>query len=87
MWKEAMRRAKTTEERPKKNISTASMGDKLGRLHLARQDLTNLQTRKMKGLKRPRAVEDGHQEMEDENPSASVTERRTKRGRPAQVEV
>ena len=30
------------------------MGDKMGRIHLGRQDLNELQTRKMKGLKRGR---------------------------------
>ena len=30
------------------------MGDKMGRVHLGRQDLSELQTRKMKGLKRGR---------------------------------
>jgi ribosome production factor 2 len=54
MLKEAMKRAKTNEERTKKNISTSSMGDKLGRIHLGKQDLKELQTRKMKGLKRGR---------------------------------
>ena len=28
------------------------MGDKMGRIHLGKQDLRELQTRKMKGLKR-----------------------------------
>lgn len=36
----------------KKNIETDEMGDKVGRVHLGRQDLGRLQTRKMKGLKR-----------------------------------
>ena len=31
-----------------------SVGDKIGRIHLGRQDLSELQTRKMKGLKRGR---------------------------------
>ena len=39
------------------------MGDKIGRIHLGRQDLSNLQTRKMKGLKRGRNLQD---EGEDE---------------------
>ncbi len=34
------------------------MGDKIGRIHLGRQDLSELQTRKMKGLKRGRNTED-----------------------------
>jgi len=58
MMKEALRRAKTTAERPKKNISTDIVGDKMGRIHLGKQDLKELQTRKMKGLKRSRDVVD-----------------------------
>lgn len=68
MAKEALRRAKTTAERPKKNISTDIVGDKVGRIHLGKQDLKELQTRKMKGLKRSRDVadsEDEEMEMED----------------------
>ena len=34
------------------------MGDKIGRIHLGRQDLSALQTRKMKGLKRGRDVDE-----------------------------
>ncbi|KAK0733490.1 Brix domain-containing protein [Lasiosphaeria miniovina] len=54
MLKEAMRRAKTSDERTKKNISTNTIGDKIGRIHLGKLDLSELQTRKMKGLKRER---------------------------------
>lgn len=39
-------------EKTKKNIETDFMGDKVGRIHVGRQDLNTLQTRKMKGLKR-----------------------------------
>ena len=35
------------------------MGDKVGRIHLGRQDLDDLQTRKMKGLKRGRPADVG----------------------------
>lgn len=38
----------------RKNVETDTVGDKLGRIHLGRQDLSELQTRKMKGLKRRR---------------------------------
>jgi ribosome production factor 2 len=58
MLKEAMRKGKTNEERTKKNISTDSMGDKLGRIHVGKQDVAQLQTRKMKGLKRSRDAVD-----------------------------
>ncbi|WRT69244.1 uncharacterized protein IL334_006228 [Kwoniella shivajii] len=35
----------------KKNIETDQMGDKIGKIHLAKQDLGKMQGRKMKGLK------------------------------------
>lgn len=66
MMKEAMRRARTTDERPKKNITTSALGDKMGRIHLGKQDLKELQTRKMKGLKRGR--------VPDESADADVDE-------------
>ncbi|KAI0111733.1 Brix-domain-containing protein [Daldinia grandis] len=61
--KEAMKTVKVAEEKTKKNVSTDSIGDKIGRIHLGRQDLSELQTRKMKGLKRSRDLED--EEMKD----------------------
>ncbi|KAM0254776.1 hypothetical protein ACHAQJ_006433 [Trichoderma viride] len=54
MLKEAMKKARGTEEKSKKNVSMDTMGDKLGRVHLGKQDLSQMQTRKMKGLKRSR---------------------------------
>lgn len=55
MAKEALKRAKLpTDEKTKKNVSMDVMGDKMGRIHMGRQDLGDLQTRKMKGLKRSR---------------------------------
>jgi ribosome production factor 2 len=74
MLKEAMRQAKTPgEARTKKNISTDVMGDKIGRIHMGKLDLSQLQTRKMKGLKRQRdqALDDGDDDEEtvvDEEP-------------------
>lgn len=56
------------QAKPKKNVETDIVGDKIGRIHLGRQDLSELQTRKMKGLKRGRdtgAEEDGADEDED----------------------
>jgi len=38
------------------------MGDKIGRIHVGKQDLTQLQTRKMKGLKRSRGDADAGDE-------------------------
>ncbi|KAF4480153.1 valyl-tRNA synthetase [Fusarium agapanthi] len=54
MLKEALKKPRGIEERTKKNITTDSMGDKIGRVHLGKQDLSELQLRKMKGLKRSR---------------------------------
>ena len=76
MLKEAMRKAKTNEERTKKNISTDIMGDKLGRIHTGKLDLSELQTRKMKGLKRGR---DQHDEVDEE--ATVVAEEQPKRQR------
>ena len=47
-----------SQARTKKNIETDLMGDKLGKIHMGKQDLKTMQTRKMKGLKRSRDVED-----------------------------
>lgn len=58
VWKEALKKPRGGEERTKKNVTTDTMGDKLGRIHLGRQDLSELQTRKMKGLKRSRDMDD-----------------------------
>lgn len=63
----------------KKNIDTDLIGDKVGRIHLGRQDLSALQTRKMKGLKRSRDVADDEDafmgleneiEIDQESPNA-----------------
>ncbi|CCK72814.1 rRNA-binding ribosome biosynthesis protein RPF2 KNAG_0L01950 [Huiozyma naganishii CBS 8797] len=50
--REAHVRAKQTLGAPQvKNVERDSMGDKFGRVHLGKQELMKLQTRKMKGLK------------------------------------
>jgi hypothetical protein len=65
---EALKRGRRPgEERTKKNIETDLVGDKIGRVHLGRQDLGMLQTRKMRGLKRSAMDQDAqeNEEMED----------------------
>lgn len=66
MMREAMKQGKRPQdmERTKKNISMDAIGDKIGRVHLGRQDLSGLQTRKMKGLKRRAGVEEDGDENE-----------------------
>ncbi|KAJ5114531.1 Ribosome production factor [Penicillium alfredii] len=63
--KEAMKQGKRPNEeiKPKhKNISMDAVGDKVGRVHLTKQDLGGLQTRKMKGLKRRAGMESDEDE-------------------------
>jgi ribosome production factor 2 len=78
--KEALRRAKTSAERPKKNISTDIVGDKIGRIHLGKQDLKELQTRKMKGLKRSRDIADSEDDEMDDVISDEEPVKKSKRG-------
>ncbi|EPS31360.1 hypothetical protein PDE_06315 [Penicillium oxalicum 114-2] len=65
--KEAMKQGKRPNEdmKTKKNIIMDSMGDKIGRVHLGKQDLTGLQTRKMKGLKRRAGIDSDDEDEED----------------------
>ncbi|KAL1958040.1 hypothetical protein VTO42DRAFT_5252 [Malbranchea cinnamomea] len=60
IMKEAMKQGKKPQdsEKTKKNIGMDAIGDKIGKVHLGRQDLSGLQTRKMKGLKRRAGVDD-----------------------------
>jgi ribosome production factor 2 len=58
LWKEALRRPKVTKKdvesglgKKRKNLEVDEMGDLRGRIHVGKQNLDKLQTRKMKGLK------------------------------------
>jgi ribosome production factor 2 len=71
VWALAMKRPKIKKKdiesglgKKRKNIEVDDMGDMRGRIHVARQDLGKLQTRKMRGLKRARGDDD--QEEADE---------------------
>ena len=50
----------------RKNIDTDEMGDMVGRVHLGKQDLDNLQTRKMKGLRPARGTKTGEELADDD---------------------
>lgn len=61
IMKEAMKHGRRPNEaKSKKNVEMDLVGDKIGRVHLGKQDLSQLQNRKMKGLKR------SHAELDDE---------------------
>lgn len=76
MLNQALRRPKTQAEKnrqgkegAKKNIETDDMGDTVGRIHVGKQDLSGLQTRKMKGLKKhldPTASDEDEQDEDME---------------------
>jgi ribosome production factor 2 len=69
IMKEAMKHGRRPNEpKSKKNIEMDLVGDKIGRVHLGKQDLSQLQTRKMKGLKR------SHADLEDEAVNGEVEE-------------
>jgi ribosome production factor 2 len=56
MMKEAIRTAKDPSvETKRKNISKNEMGDKLGQIHLGKQDLSSMTLARMKGLGRKRS--------------------------------
>ncbi|RUS29144.1 Brix domain-containing protein [Jimgerdemannia flammicorona] len=61
VWKQAIRVPKELRPKKVKNVSRDDMGDQYARIHLGRQDLSKMQTRKMKGLKR--GMEEGEDDV------------------------
>ncbi|KAG0701043.1 Brix domain-containing protein [Suillus ampliporus] len=88
MWKAAMRRPKLKKQdtekglgKKQKNMQVDEMGDLRGRVHIAKQDLSKLQTRKMKGLKSTRLEEDasGSSEESEEEEEEALRQKKRKR--------
>ncbi|KAL4233825.1 rRNA-binding ribosome biosynthesis protein rpf2 [Mactra antiquata] len=52
LYRRSLKQPKNAKVKKRKNISRDAFGSQLGRIHMQKQDLDNLQTRKMKGLKR-----------------------------------
>jgi ribosome production factor 2 len=76
VMREAMKKRKQLDgdfKAKQKNVGMDTVGDKIGRVHLSRQDLGQLQTRKMKGLKRGAALPDD-EEMGDRMEIDEVSE-------------
>jgi ribosome production factor 2 len=72
LWKVAMRRPKLKKQevekglgKKRKNLEVDDMGDLRGQVHVAKQDLGKLQTRKMKGLKGGLEEEESESDGED----------------------
>ncbi|KAF4091939.1 hypothetical protein AMELA_G00015510 [Ameiurus melas] len=62
LYRTALRQPKGVKPKKKKNVSHDTFGTRYGRLHMQKQDLSKLQTRKMKGLRKRKgdvAVETG----------------------------
>ncbi|XP_059489803.1 ribosome production factor 2 homolog [Neocloeon triangulifer] len=55
LMKRACRTPQEAKSKPKKNISKDALGTTHGRVHMGKQDVTTIQTRKMKGLKKSAA--------------------------------
>lgn len=64
--KEAFRIPRQLQPKEKKNVSTDIMGDKVAKIHVGKQDLSKMQTRKMKGLKSKYDVLSDDEEGQDE---------------------
>ena len=78
MLKEAMRKDKTMKPKVKKNVDVDLMGDKVGRIHVGRQNLGDIQTRKMKGLKRTATEEEFMDLVDDEDEQAPRPKKKTR---------
>lgn len=53
LFKEACKQPSELKEKKVKNVTRDVFGSKLGRMHVGRQNIQKLQTRKMKGLRKP----------------------------------
>lgn len=89
MWKQATKKPKKAvlpgqiagQKRKDRNIDIDEMGDKVGRLHVGKQDLSKLQSRKMKGLKAKNDVVGMEEESEQpvlDIPSAGGRKKKVK---------
>lgn len=72
--KEALKKPKQLEAKTKKNISTDFMGDKVAQIHVGKQDLSKLQTRKMKGLKEKYDISESEEEGEGDDDEVYVSD-------------
>ncbi|KAJ3262261.1 hypothetical protein HK103_002674 [Boothiomyces macroporosus] len=66
MMKEALRVPNLNKPKKEKNIEKNEFGEKTGRIWMEKQDLSKMQTRKMKGLKRKAAEAVDEEESNDE---------------------
>uniref|UniRef100_V9KUK6 Ribosome production factor 2 homolog n=1 Tax=Callorhinchus milii TaxID=7868 RepID=V9KUK6_CALMI len=73
LYKKALKQPKALKAKKKKNISQDVFGTTYGRIHMQKQDLSKLQTRKLKGLKKRKGEKDaGDGAMESNLKKAKV---------------
>lgn len=72
--KQACRVPKQKMVKKVKNISHSVFGDKIGTIHMDKQNFEHLQTRKMKGLKRKRESNDNGDKERDDDDDDDVEE-------------
>lgn len=65
--KMALKRPTKQVAKTKKNVGTDLMGDKVAQIHLGKQNLDTMQTRKFKGLKRSRDIDEDDAAPEMDN--------------------
>ncbi|CCM04281.1 uncharacterized protein FIBRA_06452 [Fibroporia radiculosa] len=85
--KQAMKRPKLRKQdvekglgKKRKNIEVDEMGDVRGRIHVAKQDLGRLQTRKMKGLKGGQEESDDSDDESGDEEAAQSRRRKRRKG-------
>ncbi|KAM4633208.1 ribosome production factor 2 homolog [Polymixia lowei] len=71
LYKTAHRQPKALKPKKKKNVSHDAFGTKFGRLHMQKQDLSKLQTRKMKGLRKRRGEVVAEAQEEGQSPKVA----------------
>jgi len=76
-WKQATKKPKKAalpgqiagQKRKDRNVDIDEMGDKVGRIHVGKQDLSKLQSRKMKGLKKGREADGDDDDADADGPA------------------
>ncbi|XP_077408687.1 ribosome production factor 2 homolog [Vanacampus margaritifer] len=74
LYKTSHKQPKALKPKKKKNVSHDAFGTKFGRVHMQKQDLSKLQTRKMKGLRKRKGEVVHGGEQDGESPKVAKLE-------------
>lgn len=79
LMRQAMRQPKEARPKKEKNVTTTALGETMGRVHVGQQRLDQIQTRKVKALKKSKVEEDTQQGDDEkrERPSKKAKRART----------